>query len=72
MSDTTGERLLEALLFVIGALADGYIIDCTNGMCLRDKDGAMIHGGPNLIARYLCEHPPPGVARLRVDAGGKP
>ena len=45
---------LEHLFYAVAKLlCDDYVLDCTNGMSLRDSQGKMLAGGPNLVARYI-------------------
>ena len=48
------QQRLEYLFYAVAKLlCDDYVLDCTNGMVLRNSQGRMLAGGPNLTARYI-------------------
>lgn len=53
---THTEDELSAALKLVGQFAcDRFILDCTNGMTLRDEQGVAITGGWNNVAAYLMK-----------------
>lgn len=47
------KSLQDALELVCGYACDNFILDCTNGITLRDEHGTAICGGYDKIARHL-------------------
>ena len=50
-------RLVELCFEVVGKLlCDDFVLDCRNGMTLRDADDKALAGGANNVVRYILAY----------------
>jgi len=48
------QQSLEHLFYAVAkVLCDDYVLDCSNGMTLRNVMGTALAGGPNNVAKYI-------------------
>ncbi len=56
-SENPLQQSLEHLFYAVAeVLCDDFVLDCSNGMTLRDWEGYSLAGGPNDIAKYIMKY----------------
>lgn len=51
--DYTLQELYDALRVVVAFASNDFVLDCTNGITLRNDEGHALAGGSNKTARHL-------------------